>query len=220
MSPDPKLVDQVARASAARYGALATSRESLSCGRALDVAAPREGEDLVDLGCGRGGDVARGAGLVGSRGSATGVDGSDRMLAAAVEALSGQPNARVVKGDLGAVPLPDRCADVIVSNCAINHASDKDAVYREVHRMLRPGGRFAISDVVSEEPLPESVRSDPAAWAACFGGSIPEEAYLAAIAGAGLRDVAVVRRTDPYEKGGVLIRSITVTGRRPSMENP
>jgi arsenite methyltransferase len=220
MSPDPKHAEQVARASAVRYGALSTTKESLSCGRALDVAAPREGEDVVDLGCGRGGDVARAADLVGPHGSATGVDASERMLAAASEALAGRPQARAVKSDLGAVQLPDRCADVVVSNCAINHAPDKAGVYREIHRLLRPGGRFAVSDVVSEETLPDSVRNDPAAWAACYGGSIPEAEYLAAIAGAGLQDVAVVRRTDPYEKGGVLIRSITVTGRRPGLENP
>jgi SAM-dependent methyltransferase len=220
MSPDPKLADGIARASAARYGALASSAGSLSCGRALDVADPREGEDVVDLGCGRGGDVARAAERVGPGGSATGVDGNERMLAAATEALSGRTNARVVKSDLSAVALPDRCAHVVVSNCAINHAPDKAAVYREVHRLLRPGGRFAVSDVVSEKPLPDAVRNDPAAWAACYGGSIPEVDYLAAIAAAGLRGVEVVRRTDPYEKGGVLVRSITVTGRRPGLENP
>jgi ubiquinone/menaquinone biosynthesis C-methylase UbiE len=220
MNPDPKLAEQVARASAARYGALSTSKESLSCGRALEVAGPREGEDLVDLGCGRGADVARAADRVGPLGSATGVDGSDRMLAAAAEALVRYPNARVVKSDLAAIALPDRSADVLVSNCAINHAPDKRAVYREVFRILRPGGRFAVSDVVSEEPLPESVRNDPAAWAACYGGSVPEAEYLDAMATAGLRDLEVVRRTDPYEKGGVLIRSITVTGRRPGLETP
>jgi len=220
MTPDPKLADGIARASAARYGALSTSSASLSCGRALDVAAPREGEDVVDLGCGRGGDVARSAARVGPLGSATGVDASDGMLAAAAEALDGTPNARVVKSDLSAVALPDRCADVVVSNCAINHAPDKGAVYGEVFRLLRPGGRFAVSDVVSEEELPESVRSDPAAWAACYGGSIPEADYLAAITGAGLRDVEVVRRTAPYEKGGVRVLSITLTGRRPDPETP
>jgi len=220
MTPDPKLADGIARASAARYGALSTSSASLSCGRALDVAAPREGEDVVDLGCGRGGDVVRSAARVGPLGSATGVDASDGMLAAAAEALDGTPNARVVKSDLSAVALPDRCADVVVSNCAINHAPEKGAVYREVFRLLRPGGRFAVSDVVSEEELPESVRSDPAAWAACYGGSIPEADYLAAITGAGLRDVKVVRRTAPYEKGGVRVLSITLTGRRPGPETP
>jgi SAM-dependent methyltransferase len=218
--PDPKLADGIARASAARYGALATSRASLSCGGALDLARPREGEDVLDLGCGRGGDLVRAAARVGPLGSATGVDASDRMLAAAAEALAGSPNARLVKSDLSAVLLPDRCADVLVSNCAINHAPDKGAVYREVFRLLRPGGRFAVSDVVSEEELPASVRNDPDAWAACYGGSVPEADYLAAIAGAGLRDVEVVRRTDPYEKGGVRVLSITVTGRRPGLETP
>jgi SAM-dependent methyltransferase len=220
MSPDPKLAEPIAHATAARYGALSTGKESLSCGRALDVAAPREGEDVVDLGCGRGDDVARAAERVGPGGSSTGVDGNDRMLAAAADALAGRQNARVVKSDLAAVALPDRCAHVVVSNCAINHAPDKAAVYREIHRLLRPGGRFAVSDVVSEEHLPESVRNDPAAWAACYGGSIPEADYLAAIAAAGLRDLEVVRRTDSYEKGGVLVRSITVTGRRPGLELP
>jgi SAM-dependent methyltransferase len=220
MSTDPKLAEEVARASAARYGALATSGESLSCGRALDVGEPREGEHVLDLGCGRGADVARAARRVGPTGSATGVDASDRMVTAATEAVRGVANARVVRGDLAHVPLPDASADVVVSNCAINHAPDKAAVYREVFRLLRPGGRFAVSDVVSEEVLPESVRSDPAAWAACYGGSIPEPDYLAAIGAAGLRDVAVVRRTEPYEKGGVRIRSVTVTGRRPGLESP
>ena len=220
MSPDPKLAEPIARATADRYGALSASKESLSCGRALEVAAPREGEDVVDLGCGRGSDVARAAERVGPRGSATGVDGNERMLAAATESLVGRPNTRVVNSDLASVALPSACADVVVSNCAINHAPDKAAVYREVLRLLRPGGRFAVSDVVSEAPLPESVRNDPAAWAACYGGSIPEADYLAAIAAAGLAGVEVVRRTDPYEKGGVLVHSITVTGRRPGPEGP
>lgn len=219
-SPDPKLADGIARASAERYGALATSGASLSCGRALDVADPRAGEDLLDLGCGRGGDLVQAASRVGPGGSATGVDASERMLAVATQAVAGLPSARLLRADLGAIPLPDRSADVVVSNCAINHAPDKGAVYREIHRLLRPGGRFAVSDVVSEELLPESVRNDPAAWAACYGGSIPEADYLAAIAAAGLRDVAVVRRTAPYEKGGVLVHSITVTGRRPGPEAP
>ena len=96
MSPDPKLAEPIARATADRYGVLSTSKESLSCGRALEVAAPREGEDVVDLGCGRGSDVARAAERVGPRGSATGVDGNERMLAAATESLVGRPNTRVV----------------------------------------------------------------------------------------------------------------------------
>ena len=212
--PDESFPAQVARASTSRYAALSASADSLSCGGALDLAAPREGETVVDLGCGRGGDVLRAAALVGPRGAAIGVDASEKMLAVAVERAAGTPQARFVRSDLAAIRLPDGCADAVVSDCAINHAPDKAAVYREIHRLLKPGGRFTVSDVVSEEELPESVRRDPAAWAACYGGAIPEADYLAAVAAAGLGEIAVARRTAPYEKGGVLVHSITVQGRR------
>ncbi|MBI5067279.1 MAG: methyltransferase domain-containing protein [Deltaproteobacteria bacterium] len=205
---------RVAGATQARYDGLSTAGSSLSCGGALDDAAPLPGETVVDLGCGRGGDVVKAAGRVGPSGAAVGVDASPSMLAVARERAAGHPQARFVESDLAAVALPDGLADVVVSNCAINHAPDKAAVYREIHRLLRPGGRFAVSDVVSEAELPAAVREDPAAWAACYGGSIPEAEYLAAIAAAGFAEVAVRRRTEPYEKGGVLVRSITVEGRR------
>jgi len=113
------------------------------------------------------------------------------------------------------VPVPAGLADVVVSNCAINHALDKAAVYREVARLLKPGGRVVVSDVVSEAPLPEAIRSDPAAWAACYGGAIPEAEYLAAIEAAGLTALRVLRRTAPYEKGGARVLSLTVEARRP-----
>jgi len=103
---------------------------------------------------------------------------------------------------------------VVISNCAINHAPDKTAAYREIRRLLREGGRFAVSDVVAERELPETVRRDPAAWAACYGGAVPEPEYLAAIARAGFAAVRVVRRSAPYERGGVRVRSITVEGTR------
>ncbi len=112
------------------------------------------------------------------------------------------------------MPLPAGRADVVISNCAINHAPDKGAVYREIHRLLRPGGRFAVSDVVALRALPDDVRSDPSAWAACYGGAIPEPEYLDAIARAGFHEIAVVRRTAPYVKGGVRVLSITVVGTR------
>lgn len=197
----------------ARYAALACGSSSLSCGGALDHAAPAPGETLVDLGCGRGQDVVRAAGRVGPGGRAVGIDGTDEMLA---KARAGVPpfvaNAVFVKSDLADLDLPAAFADVAISNCAINHARDKGAVYREVHRILRPGGRFVVSDVVAERELPESVRSDPAAWAACYGGAIPEAEYLAAIRGAGFGAVEILERTEAYEKGGVRVRSLTVRG--------
>jgi len=204
----------LARAVEGRYTALATGAASLSCGGALDVAAPGPGETVVDLGCGRGGDVLRAAARVGPGGLAIGVDANEAMLAEARRRAASLPGVRFVRGDLSAIPLPGGCADAVVSNCAINHAPDKAAVYREIFRLLRPGGRFAVSDVVAEHELPAAVRHDPAAWAACYGGAIPERDTLAAIAAAGLVEVRVVRRTAPYEKGGVRVLSVTVEGRR------
>lgn len=209
--PDPQALRP---ATDARYRALAPAGGSLSCGGALDAAAPAPGETVVDLGCGRGGDVLRAADRVAPDGLAIGVDANEAMLAEARLRAAGRDRVRFVRGDLAAIPLPPERADVVISDCAINHAPDKAAVYREIRRLLRDGGRFAVSDVVSERPLPEAVRRDPAAWAACYGGAIPEADYLAAVSAAGFRAVRVVRRTEPYERGGVLLRAITLAGTR------
>jgi arsenite methyltransferase len=198
----------------ARYGALAASDANLSCGGALELAGPAPGEVVIDLGCGRGGDLSRALERVGETGAAIGIDASPAMVAAARSRLATHGNAWVVQGDLAAIPLPDGIADVVVSNCAINHAPDKAAVFREVARLLRPGGRMVVSDVVSEAPLPDSIRCDPAAWAACYGGAVPVHEYLGAVEGAGFHAVTVLRRTAPYPKGGVQVLSLTVEARR------
>ena len=217
MSDKASIVDLGAleRAVSGRYARLADTCCSLSCGQALDLAEPRPGEVLVDLGCGRGGDVIRAAGRVGPSGEAIGVDANEAMLE---RARSSVPrflaNARFVRSDLAALDLPAAIADVVVSNCTINHAPDKEAVYREIRRILKDGGRFVVSDVVAEEELPASVREDPEAWAACYGGAIPEPDYLAAIRRAGFETVVVLQRTGPYEKGGVMVRSLTLRGTR------
>jgi SAM-dependent methyltransferase len=206
---------EIQAASGARYAALASSCCSLSCGAALDRAAPVPGETVVDLGCGRGQDVVRAAALVRDGGHAVGVDLSDEMLEKARRLVpKSLSNVRFVRSGLAPLALPDASADVVISNCAINHAPDKDAVYREIHRVLRPGGRFVVSDVVAEEELPEAVRSDPAAWAGCYGGAIPEAEYVGAARRAGFDAVEVLERSDPYERGGVRIRSLTLKGTR------
>ncbi len=203
------------RAIEGRYAGLANSCCSLSCGEALDLAAPTTGETLVDLGCGRGQDVIRAAGRVGPQGAAIGVDRTPAMIDKARAAVPPfLTNVRFVSCDLAALDLQDASADVVISNCTINHVADKQAVYREIHRVLRPGGRFVVSDVIAESELPESVRNDPAAWAACYGGAIPEPQYLGAISGAGFASVEILSRSEPYEKGGVLVRSLTVRGMR------
>jgi arsenite methyltransferase len=198
-----------------RYSALAEGCSSLSCGRALDLAAPDVGEVLLDLGCGRGQDVIRAAGQVGPAGQAIGVDRTQAMLDQARASVPPSlGNVRFLCCDLAALDVASASIDVVVSNCTINHAVDKAAVYREMHRVLRPGGRFVVSDVVAEQPLPASVTGDPEAWAACYGGAIPEADYLAAVRGAGFVDVEILHKTAAYEKGGVMIRSLTLRGRR------
>lgn len=205
----------LSRAVEGRYAGLASSCCSLSCGEALDLAAPGAGETLVDLGSGRGQDVIRAAGRVGSSGRAIGVDATDAMLEKARASVPPfLANASFVKSDLAALDLPDGIADVVISNCTINHAPDKEAVYREIFRILRRGGRFVVSDVIAEQELPEAVRRDPEAWAACYGGAIPEPDYLGAVARAGFGSAEVLHRTEPYEKGGVMVRSLTIRGRK------
>ncbi len=214
IGPAPE-ADALAREVNRRYGALASSCCSLSCGAPLDLADPGPGDVLVDLGCGRGADVIRAADRVGPTGVAIGVDGNGEMLAvarASVAALISK--ACFVQSDLTDLDLPDETVDVVISNCTINHVPDKAAAFREIHRILVPGGRFVISDVVAEEELPAAVREDPAAWAACYGGAIPEADYLAAIRDAGFRAIEVLERSPPYAKGGVKVLSLTVVGYR------
>lgn len=218
--PEPRLA-VLSSAIQERYTGLASCCGSLSCGNALELAAAASGEVFLDLGCGQGRDVLRAAGLVGSTGRAIGIDMTEAMLAAARQRVPPfLENVSFVRSDLAALDLPDATADVVISNCTINHAPDKAAVYKEIYRVLKPGGRFVVSDVIADRELPASVRNDPAAWAACYGGAIPEEQYRAAIGEAGFAVVEVLHRSDPYEKGGVLVRSLTIRGHRARADNP
>ena len=198
-----------------RYAGLAESCCSLSCGQALELAAPVAGEVFIDLGCGRGQDVIRAAGRVGLLGKAIGIDRTPAMIDKAKTTVPPfLTNVRFICCDLAALGIEDTSANVVISNCTINHAADKEAVYREIHRVLAPGGRFVVSDVIAEQELPDSVRSDPAAWAACYGGAIPEPQYLDAVRRGGFTTVEVLHRTEPYGKGGVMVRSLTIRGVR------
>ena len=197
-----------------RYRALASGSDSLSCGRAMETADPRPGEVVVDLGCGRGSEVQAAARAVGPAGVAVGIDLSAEMLARAL--ATGEGSARYLRCELAALCLRARSVDLVTSNCTINHAPDKAAIFREIARVLRPGGRFVISDIVAEQPVPEAVRSDPTAWAGCYGGAIPEAELLRLIEAAGLERVEVLTRSAPYERSSVILRSITIRGRRPA----
>lgn len=208
--PDPL---ELAAAINGRYASLVDGCGSLACGGALDLAAPAPGEVLVDLGSGRGGDVMRAARQVGPTGKALGIDATLAMVEKARSATPADlSNVGFVCCELAALDLETASVDVVISNCTINHAPDKAAVYREIHRVLKPGGRFVVSDIIAQEALPDSVRNDPAAWAACYGGAIPQDEYLAATAAAGFDQVEVLQASKPYQKGGVMIRSMTIRG--------
>jgi ubiquinone/menaquinone biosynthesis C-methylase UbiE len=177
------------------------------------LATVKQGEVMVDLGSGRGADVIRAARLVGLTGNAVGIDATQAMIDKARSSVPADlTNVRFVCCDLAALAVEADIADVVISNCAINHAPDKAVVYREIHRILKPGGRFVVSDIVAEQELPAAVRNDPEAWAACYGGAIPQEQVMAAIATAGFSQVEILQRSQPYLKGGVAIRSLTIRG--------
>jgi SAM-dependent methyltransferase len=166
---------------------------SLGCGNPAALAELADGEVVLDLGSGGGIDVLLSARRVGPTGKAYGLDMTDEMLELAREnqRKAGVTNVEFLKGQIEDVPLPDESVDVIISNCVINLAADKDPVLREAYRVLRPGGRFAVSDIVARTPVPRDVRDDPALWSGCLAGSLGEEEYRRKLAAAGFVDVAV-----------------------------
>ncbi|MFA4965698.1 MAG: arsenite methyltransferase [Thermoleophilia bacterium] len=169
---------------------------SLGCGNPTALADLRPGEVVLDLGSGGGIDVLLSARRVGPAGRAYGLDMTDEMLALAREnqRRAGATNVEFLKGDIEDIPLPDASVDVIVSNCVINLAPDKDRVLAEAFRVLRPGGRFAVSDILFQGDLssvPERLLADVEAWAACVAGALEERDYLARLRHAGFEDAGV-----------------------------
>ena len=166
---------------------------SLGCGNPAALADLRPGEVVLDLGSGGGIDVLLSARRVGPAGKAYGLDMTDEMLALAEEnkKRSGQANAEFLKGEIEDIPLPDGSIDVIISNCVINLSADKDRVLREAFRVLRPGGRFAVSDIVIRGPLPAEVRQHTGLWAGCFAGALEESDYRARLEAAGFAGIEV-----------------------------
>jgi len=195
-----------------RYLTKAASNCCLSCGGALDLADLKEGEIMLDLGSGRGMDVIKAVDIVSSSGFVYGVDYTDEMIKTAeknIEKLK-ITNAKIIKSDISNISLDSGSINVIISNCVINHALDKEKVFHEIFRLLKPEGRFIVSDVISEAELPEEVKSDPEAWAKCYGGAVPKDEYFKAVKNAGFNSIDILEESTPYEKGGVMVRSITI----------
>lgn len=176
---------------------------SLGCGNPTALAELHEGETVLDLGSGGGIDVLLSARRVGSNGHAYGVDMTDEMLAVAEKnkAQAGAENVTFLKGRIEEVPLPDASVDVIISNCVINLAVDKTPVLKESFRLLKPGGRFAISDVVSRGTLPEALKQDMEAWIGCIAGALEENEFRSLLAEVGFTDIEIqeTRVYDPRD---------------------
>ena len=166
---------------------------SLGCGNPTALAALNPGETVLDLGSGGGIDVLLSARRVGPTGKAYGLDMTDDMLALAREnqRKAGVENVEFLKGEIEQIPLPDNTVDVIISNCVINLSADKDRVLREAFRVLKPGGRFAVSDVVVRGDVPDEVRRHMLLWVGCIAGALKDSDYIAKLARAGFDDIDV-----------------------------
>src|SRR4029077_16826323 len=190
---------------------------SLGCGNPTALAALHEGETVLDLGSGGGIDVLLSAKRVGATGKVFGLDMTDEMLALANEnkQKAGATNVEFLKGEIEHIPLPDDSVDVIISNCVINLSADKRRVMHEAFRVLKPGGRFAVSDVVVRGEVPDAVRRSMELWVGCVAGALEEEEYKRLLAEAGFMDIGI-EPTRIYEEVGGRIMGAFVRARKPA----
>ncbi len=197
-----------------RYSDLAETSCCLSCGGAVNHSKVSKGEICVDLGSGRGTDAMRMAEEVGAEGMVYGLDLSDGMIRKAEKTAKrlGVENVKFIQTDLEKMPLDDNSADLVISNCVINHAENKQNVWNEVYRILKTGGRFVVSDIYSSEPVPEEYRTDPEAVAECWAGSVTREIYLSQLEKAGFRNIEILEESNPYPKGKIEVSSWTILG--------
>jgi SAM-dependent methyltransferase len=175
----------------------------LGCGNPTAIAELKAGETVLDLGSGAGVDVFLAANKVGPTGKVIGVDMTEEMVERAKNIASdyGYGNVEFRLGEIERLPLQDESVDAIISNCVINLSPDKSKVFREAHRVLKPGGRLTISDIVSERALPDEIKNNPDAWACCIGGALQQQEYLEKIKEAGFEDVHIVSSKEFYVEG-------------------
>lgn len=199
-----------------RYSELAESECCLSCGGAINYAQPLSGEVCVDLGSGRGTDVLRMAESVGEGGFVYGIDISDGMLEKARQNAEKfkVANALFVKSQLEKIELPDNVANLVISNCTLNHAADKQAVWNEIFRILKKGGRFVISDIYATSAIADEYRNDPVAVAECWAGAVTRDEYMKHLENAGFASVEILEESAPYKKGNAEVVSFTIAGKK------
>jgi ubiquinone/menaquinone biosynthesis C-methylase UbiE len=199
-----------------RYSELAETECCLSCGSAINYAQPLNGEVCVDLGSGRGTDVLRMAESVGETGFVYGIDISDGMLEKARKNAEKfkVTNVHFVRSELEKLELPDKIANLVISNCTLNHASDKQAVWNEIFRILKKGGRFVISDIYSTSAIADEFRNDPVAVAECWAGAVTRAEYMQHLENAGFASVEIIEESLPYKKGNAEVVSFTIAGKK------
>jgi arsenite methyltransferase len=197
-----------------RYSDLAESTCCLSCGGAINHSGAALNEVCIDLGSGRGTDVLRLAEIVGQEGFVYGIDISEGMLKKSNDTAAklGVKNVEFIQSELEKISLKSNIADLIISNCTINHSADKQSVWNEVFRLLKTGGRFVVSDIYSLAPVPEEFRNDPVAISECWAGSVTRAEYLEQLEKAGFKSVSIIEESDPYQKGNIMVSSWTIEG--------
>ena len=170
---------------------------SFGVGKPVSHALLSEGEKVLDIGSGAGGDCIKAALAVGESGEVTGLDMTEKMLHSAMQNASdaGVSNIRFVQGDAEEMPLDDSTFDVVISDCVINLVPDKGRVFQEIHRVLKPGGRMVISDVVTDRPFSAATQSNMDLWCSCVSGALPEDEYVELIRRAGLSDPETLDRS-------------------------
>jgi arsenite methyltransferase len=201
-----------------RYSKLAESDCCLSCGGAVNYADVKKGEVCVDLGSGRGTDALRLSDTVGPDGFVYGIDISDGMIDKAKKTAEnlGITNVRFLQSELEKLDIPDNSTDLVISNCTINHAADKQLAWNEIYRILKKGGRFVVSDIYATTPVPEEYRNDPVAISECWAGAVTRQEYLNNLELAGFSSVLIHEESAPYIKGKVMVASFTIAGKKPS----
>lgn len=190
------------------------AKASLGCGNPTAVADLREGEVVLDLGSGGGIDVILSARRVGPSGKAYGLDMTDEMLNLARRnaAQAGVTNVEFLKGHIEQIPLPDDSVDVVISNCVINLSTDKAKVLAESARVLRPGGRFAVSDVIADADIDEATRQDVQQWTGCIAGALTRDDFERTLRSAGLTDVEIIDTHRVHDHAG----SAIIRARKPT----
>jgi ubiquinone/menaquinone biosynthesis C-methylase UbiE len=187
---------------------------SLGCGNPTAVAELHEGETVLDLGSGGGIDVLLSARRVGPTGKAYGVDMTDEMLELARrnQREAGVENVEFLKGTIEEVPLPDDSVDVVISNCVINLSAEKPAVFGEAARILRPGGRFAVTDIVADPEMDEATRRDMAQWTGCVAGALTEDEFRAGLEAAGFESIEINETHRVHDQAGSAIIRASLPG--------